>query len=596
MQVAQETMGELTPEMEQQIRDTFAEYAQEGGEDDMDVEVSAVSIDAETDDEEDDESENSFESQEVDEDAEIQEDVEINISDTASEAPVATEAPTVSMDTSPTVSDDTASDVADDAGTDDTDSDTEPSEKPDEKDESEEEEEEEDKPDKTEALTTLRNELVDELVEMDDLDSVLAVENLDESELLIIDEALPPPGEGGRFKKLKKDLGDEGAKDPAALASWIGRKKYGKKKFQNMAAAGESKKPDKKAKVEEEGGLSGQNSAVTGWAASQPAPNQPLSFVGDDAYSFAQKIAAKDPTVCTAKVLKPGKFSKTTSRHANMVANRLAKQGYNVNRVDGFDNNPDYMTVGELDNQMELGLPEESLIKLSPARFKKESIAKLTDEQKAQLKEKLIAKGNKLAEDQQNQNTYGGTQSVQRVKGTKKAYNMFGRLKPGVKWKGLVRVVWDDGNESWEKPGDVKSVGTNAYNVKSPSGGPTSPASNQMSKAGGEELDMLKSLESIKKAPRDKRFDKAVESVAKVEKMDEDKLVEAIVSDWDEFERVTFNVDKLVESLQPEPEPEPLEESEEAEEDDEDEEIHLVMEDFGFDADDDGTTTLTEDE
>lgn len=46
------------------------------------------------------------------------------------------------------------------------------------------------------------------------------------------------PGGGGRFQKLKKELSKEGVKDPGALAASIGRKKYGKKKFQQMAAKG----------------------------------------------------------------------------------------------------------------------------------------------------------------------------------------------------------------------------------------------------------------------------------------------------------------------------------------------------------------------
>lgn len=45
-------------------------------------------------------------------------------------------------------------------------------------------------------------------------------------------------GGGGRYKKLVKKLASEGAKDPKALAAYIGRKKYGKDKFQEMAAKG----------------------------------------------------------------------------------------------------------------------------------------------------------------------------------------------------------------------------------------------------------------------------------------------------------------------------------------------------------------------
>lgn len=40
------------------------------------------------------------------------------------------------------------------------------------------------------------------------------------------------------FKKLKGQLGAEGAENPGALAGWIGRKKYGKGKFQKSAAKG----------------------------------------------------------------------------------------------------------------------------------------------------------------------------------------------------------------------------------------------------------------------------------------------------------------------------------------------------------------------
>ena len=45
-------------------------------------------------------------------------------------------------------------------------------------------------------------------------------------------------GGGGRFQKLKKELKKKGVDDPGALAASIGRKKYGKTKFQAMAAKG----------------------------------------------------------------------------------------------------------------------------------------------------------------------------------------------------------------------------------------------------------------------------------------------------------------------------------------------------------------------
>lgn len=54
--------------------------------------------------------------------------------------------------------------------------------------------------------------------------------------------AKAPAGSGKRFKALKAQLAAKGAKNPAALAAAIGRAKFGKKKFQQMAAAGRRKK------------------------------------------------------------------------------------------------------------------------------------------------------------------------------------------------------------------------------------------------------------------------------------------------------------------------------------------------------------------
>ena len=52
----------------------------------------------------------------------------------------------------------------------------------------------------------------------------------------------PKLGSGKRFKKLTKNLKKKGAKNPKALAAYIGRKKYGKKKFQKLAAKGRRRK------------------------------------------------------------------------------------------------------------------------------------------------------------------------------------------------------------------------------------------------------------------------------------------------------------------------------------------------------------------
>lgn len=53
-------------------------------------------------------------------------------------------------------------------------------------------------------------------------------------------------GGGGRFQKLEKSLKGK-VSDPAAVAASIGRKKYGKQKFQQMAAKGR-KRSSKKGK------------------------------------------------------------------------------------------------------------------------------------------------------------------------------------------------------------------------------------------------------------------------------------------------------------------------------------------------------------
>ena len=48
----------------------------------------------------------------------------------------------------------------------------------------------------------------------------------------------PKLGSGARFAALKGKLAKRGVKDPAALAAYIGRKKYGKKKFAQLSAKG----------------------------------------------------------------------------------------------------------------------------------------------------------------------------------------------------------------------------------------------------------------------------------------------------------------------------------------------------------------------
>lgn len=50
-------------------------------------------------------------------------------------------------------------------------------------------------------------------------------------------------GSGARFRALEKTFsGRKGVKNPGALAAYIGRKKYGKKKFSKLGTAGKKRK------------------------------------------------------------------------------------------------------------------------------------------------------------------------------------------------------------------------------------------------------------------------------------------------------------------------------------------------------------------
>ena len=48
-------------------------------------------------------------------------------------------------------------------------------------------------------------------------------------------------GSGARFKSLTAKLRKKGASNPKALAAAIGRKKFGKSRFQKLAAKGKHK-------------------------------------------------------------------------------------------------------------------------------------------------------------------------------------------------------------------------------------------------------------------------------------------------------------------------------------------------------------------
>ena len=52
----------------------------------------------------------------------------------------------------------------------------------------------------------------------------------------------PKLGSGARFKALTSKVKKGGAKNPKALAAFIGRKKYGKKKMASMAKKGRKRR------------------------------------------------------------------------------------------------------------------------------------------------------------------------------------------------------------------------------------------------------------------------------------------------------------------------------------------------------------------
>lgn len=49
-------------------------------------------------------------------------------------------------------------------------------------------------------------------------------------------------GTGARFKSLTRKLSRKGVRNPRALAAFIGRKKYGVKKFAKLSAKGRRRK------------------------------------------------------------------------------------------------------------------------------------------------------------------------------------------------------------------------------------------------------------------------------------------------------------------------------------------------------------------
>jgi len=52
--------------------------------------------------------------------------------------------------------------------------------------------------------------------------------------------AKPKLGSGERSEKLEAELEAKGARNPKALGAWIGRKNYGKARYQRLSAKGQA--------------------------------------------------------------------------------------------------------------------------------------------------------------------------------------------------------------------------------------------------------------------------------------------------------------------------------------------------------------------
>lgn len=54
----------------------------------------------------------------------------------------------------------------------------------------------------------------------------------------VVHGKLPPLGSGQRFQNLENSLSQKGARNPAALAAWIGRRSLGAAKFNKLSQGG----------------------------------------------------------------------------------------------------------------------------------------------------------------------------------------------------------------------------------------------------------------------------------------------------------------------------------------------------------------------
>lgn len=252
-----------------------------------------------------------------------------------------------------------------------------------------------------------------------------------------------------------------------------------------------------------------------------------------------RKDAVKDPGALAAWI---GRKKHGKGKMAKMAAKGRKEASKDKNAA---------LSIAEANEVFELGLTDEEIKALEGGSLTKkaaESLVYEPDKSKPKVTEALKAvavRRTELKEKSENDSFLGAMANWQRIQSKKRPASPYGRVKPNVKFKGKIRIVWDDGDETWEAPGDVQSV-TNPHNAMSPSGGPTKPKQVKLTKKGGEEFKMLKNLETLRRTDAGgKRFLKAVEMQAKGQKFDE-RLVEVLTEGWSEFSED----ESLVESVE----------------------------------------------
>lgn len=120
------------------------------------------------------------------------------------------------------------------------------------------------------------------------------------------------------YEKLKGELAGRGAKNPAALAAWIGRKKYGKEKFQKAAAAGKKMQSEDVEQTDE----------AAKWRSSSAAQKvtSPDDYASGSSYDY-HSDNPRSTGMMKAKSDTADKYSSLQTRPKAQVATQGARKG-----------------------------------------------------------------------------------------------------------------------------------------------------------------------------------------------------------------------------------------------------------------------------